>query len=317
MNLVLAFFLLILLVDWISFVFLLTIGALFALAFILYIKNWPDLKFNLFNLWLSIYLYFFSILIGLIFSRNKAKSDFERLSAIEGLSASIAHEIRTPLSSLRINVELLRMYLPKLLTLYQTNPSLSFIEDKHLKKLKSLPEDLEFTIQQSFLIIDMLLQNIKGLQEVHATLKNISIASIIEDALNTYPFKKGQKETISVKMDTNFHFLGNPIIMRHVIYNLLKNALYYTNDQDNPRIEIIAQSSNKTNHLYIIDNGTGIKPSDLPYIFEPFYSKTKHGTGVGLSFCKNAMKKFNGNITCESKYNHYTKFILSFPKIKK
>ena len=320
MNLVLAIFLLVLLVDWISFVILLSLGVLLALVLDWLTDNSIQLILDMQNLHLALYMYFFSILIGLVFSRNKARIDFERSSAIEGLSASIAHEIRTPLSSLRINVELLRLHLPTLLRLYDTlKPKLDpqdVIEPKHYKKLIRMPNDLEVTIQRSFLIIDMLLNNIKGLQDVNVSLKKISMRTSIRDSLNAYPFKDHQRKSIVSNLDSDFYFLGDRIMMRHVIYNLLKNSLYFTNDRDEPKIEIVTQLADDANFLYIIDNGMGIMDGDLPYIFKPFYSKTKHGTGVGLSFCKTIINKFNGDISCESEYGKYTKFILKFPKIK-
>lgn len=319
MNLVLAIFLLVLLVDWISFILLLSLGISLALILDWLADDSIKLVLEMHNVHLALYMYFFSILIGLIFSRNKARINAERSSAIEGLSASIAHEIRTPLSSLRMNVELLRKYLPILLNSYdklESKEHSNIIEDRYYKKLKKIPDDFESTIQESFLIIDMLLNNIKGLNDLRVSLKKISIRTSVEEALDTYPFKDNQRTSIITNLHSDFYSLGDSIMMRHIIYNLLKNALYYTNDKDEPKIEILTEQSNDANFLYVIDNGIGIMDSDLPYIFDPFYSKTKHGTGVGLSFCKTVMSRFDGNIFCESKYDEYTKFTLKFPKIK-
>lgn len=316
MNLVLAIFLLVLLVDWVSFIILLSLGLLAALVVDWLTEDRFYLILDSQNLYLALYMYFFSILIGLIFSRNKAKIDFERLFAIEGLSASIAHEIRTPLSSLRMNAEIIRVYLPQLLMFYKNkNFSGDCIDSEYIKKLETIPSDLEATINKSFLIIDMLLNNIKVFSDFSISLSKLCSSDCIQDALNSYPFRGNQQKSIVFNADASFFFNGDDIMIRHVMYNLIKNALYHTNDVDNPQIEIFFQTSLNNNCICIIDNGSGVKESDLDHIFEPFYSKTKHGTGVGLSFCKMVMEKFDGSIMCESQYGHYTKFILSFPII--
>lgn len=317
MNLVLAIFLLVLLVDWISFIILLSLGLVVALIVDGFAEGPLYLILDSQNLYLAIYMYFFSILIGFIFSRNKEKIDIERLFAIEGLSASIAHEIRTPLSSLRMNAEVIRLNLPKLLEFYK-NQKFSkedYIDFDCIKKLETIPNDLEVTINNSFLIIDMLLNNIKVFNDFSVALRKFSIAECIHDALNAYPFRGNQQNFIFFDTHASFFFMGDDIMIRHVIYNLIKNSLYYINDVDNPKIEIFFRSTPRANLLHIKDNGSGVRESDLPHIFEPFYSKTKHGTGVGLSFCKMVMEKFNGSIMCESEFDHYTQFILSFPII--
>ena len=320
MNMVLALFLLVLLVDWISFVVLLSLGVSLALVLYRIMHGSIFILVDMNNLYLAFYMYFFAILIGLIFSRNKAKIDFERLSAMQGLSASIAHEIRTPLSSLRMNTKLIRMYLPKLIKFYDKNKqnedaSAILIRPEHEKKLKKVSADIEATIQKSFLIVEMLLANIKVFKDESIILTKLDMSECLNEALQAYPFRKDQEKMIHVDPSIKFEFLGNPIMVRHIFYNLIKNALHYINDVDLPKIEIWVETSLDEHLLYFKDNGGGIKDVDLPYIFDQFYSKRKHGTGVGLSFCKLAMKKFGGNIACTSESGEYAQFMLGFPKI--
>lgn len=321
MNMVLALFLLVLLIDWISFIILLSLGISVALAMYRVIHGPMSMLVDMDNLYLAFYMYFFAILIGFIFSRNKAKIDFERLLAMQGLSASIAHEIRTPLSSLRMNTKLLCMYLPKLLKFYDEHKekglySEELIEAEHEVKLKRVSEDLDATIQKAFLIVDMLLTNIKSLTEGSIALSRLNMTNCIQEAFEGYPFREEQRKMIHILEPIHFDFLGNVIMVRHIFYNLVQNALHYTNDVDEPKIEIWAESTIDKNILYFKDNGRGINEMDLPYIFDQFYSQRKHGTGVGLSFCKLAMKKFGGDIACTSEYGRYAEFILSFPKLK-
>lgn len=322
MNMVLAIFLLVLLVDWLSFIIILSLGSFLALLVFKAVHGSISLLVDMENLYLAFYMYFFTILIGLVFSRNKAKIDFERFSAMEGLSASIAHEIRTPLSSLRMNAELVRLYLPKLLDFYEEKKSqdpstVDLIKPQHKTKLQQVTTDIDSTIQKAFLIVDMLLTNIKAFKDNPVTLQPLNMKACINEAIQAFPFREEQKDIIHIDSSVDFNFEGDVLMVRHIFYNLIKNALHHINDVDDPKIELWGESLDDEYLLNFKDNGMGIKESDLPYVFDRFYSRRKHGTGVGLSFCKMAMKKFDGNIACVSDYGNYAQFILSFPKVSK
>jgi len=102
--------------------------------------------------------------------------------------------------------------------------------------------------------------------------------------------------------------------MRHVLFNLLKNALYYIEAANKGEIYIRAEKTPDANILHFKDTGKGMASSMMPYVFERFYSKTQHGTGIGLAFCKSVIESFGGKISCESVEGEHTTFILEFPK---
>ena len=82
------------------------------------------------------------------------------------------------------------------------------------------------------------------------------------------------------------------------------------------KITIWLESDSKKNKLHFKDNGSGISPKIIRFIFNRFFSKTTHGTGIGLTFCKLVMQEFGGNITCYSEEGKFTQFILDFPHIE-
>jgi signal transduction histidine kinase len=65
--------------------------------------------------------------------------------------------------------------------------------------------------------------------------------------------------------------------------------------------------------LIFKDTGKGIASKDLPFVFDRFYTQTPHGTGIGLAFCQDVLKRFGGSIVCDSVEGEYTIFTLSFP----
>lgn len=128
----------------------------------------------------------------------------------------------------------------------------------------------------------------------------------IIEALNNFQMTKDNKQRIKYisKKDGDFKFTGSPTLVRHIIFNLLKNALKYAGHEAEIEIYI------KKNQLHIKDNGHGIDNKIMKLLFQK--NITTDGYGVGLNFCKQAMLKMHGDIICESKKGFGTEFILSF-----
>jgi len=109
-------------------------------------------------------------------------------------------------------------------------------------------------------------------------------------------------------------FTGNQLLTIHIIFNLLKNALYYIKSVGKGEIYIWLELGEEMNKLCFKDTAKGISSNELPHVFERFYSNTQGGSGIGLAFCKMTMEQFGGDIHCESVEGDYAEFVLSFPK---
>jgi signal transduction histidine kinase len=98
----------------------------------------------------------------------------------------------------------------------------------------------------------------------------------------------------------------------------LTNAVKYSNPDSEP-VRICVKRRPPNIIVQIVDNGIGIPPDELPFIFEPFYrvdkSRTKDtgGYGLGLSLCKTIMEAHGGRIAIESTPNVGTTVTLVFP----
>ena len=133
---------------------------------------------------------------------------------------------------------------------------------------------------------------------------NTVIGAAIRECSLAYP------ETESIKLELeDFELKYNFHNLKHVIINLIKNA--YIHNGRTVKIEI----KSRDNIVYFTDYGTGINKKIINKIFDKFYTNSRNGTGLGLSYCKLIMSHINGSIKCESKEGEYTKFILKFPKI--
>ncbi|MCW5589359.1 MAG: ATP-binding protein [Legionellales bacterium] len=133
-----------------------------------------------------------------------------------------------------------------------------------------------------------------------------------------YPFSSAEEYRLidwrpSVE---DLYFNGAKLLMVHVLFNLIKNALHFIAKARKGKIKIWLVMEPTQGHLYFRDTGIGISSNNLPRIFERFYSTTLSGTGIGLSFCRLVLESFGGRITCRSLEGEFTEFCLTLPRIE-
>jgi signal transduction histidine kinase len=108
--------------------------------------------------------------------------------------------------------------------------------------------------------------------------------------------------------------LADPSLLEQVLINLIVNAIEAVKDHPTPRIVLSAeQTLSKKIIIKVADNGHGMAEEVLDKIFIPFFSTKKHGSGIGLSLCKQIMMLHKGTIQVHSKVGQGTAFMLQFP----
>jgi signal transduction histidine kinase len=242
-----------------------------------------------------------------------------KLAGMTLVGATIAHELRTPLLTINLSAQNIKNYLPDLISTYkkaaEENLQTKIIRKSQLELLSSTCEDIISETEASNLIINVLLTNLDQQNIDTKAFKKCSIVKCVEESIKRYPFQVDEKEFIKWNNKTDFSFLGDELLTVHILFNLLKNAIYYIRAAHKGDIHINLELGEKYNKLYFRDTGSGISPDILPKIFDLFFTKTYHGYGVGLAFCKMVMEIYKGKIECRSIEGKYSEFILSFPKI--
>lgn len=319
-KVIIGLFWLVLITDWLTFLIILPLGVLSGWMAHYLISGPPQIDKNV-MIGLSIN-YFWAVLIGTVFSRNKENVQQERLIAMKTLAGTIAHEMRTPLSAMMMDAKVLSKFFPYYQEAYhQAKKAQLPIRALTLQQevdLNKIPQSLENVSRNAHTMITMLLTNLNETAARRA--ETCSMADCIEEALKTYPFSSDERNLIhwdsTREKKNDFSFLGHKELTKHVLFNLFKNALYAIASVGSGEISITLEPSTTKkgkNKLIFKDTGPGIPPENLRHIFDKFYTKTEHGTGIGLAFCKSVIKGFNGDIAVKSQKGQYTIFTVSLP----
>ncbi|SBS38705.1 CAI-1 autoinducer sensor kinase/phosphatase CqsS [Marinomonas spartinae] len=304
--------------NWALFIIMFFVGSL--LALLAYTLTTSETVFSPFIVQVPIYLFLIITTSGIFYYPYRLKQ--EKLQVLASVGAEISHELRTPLMTIQNHAYGLNKNLPALLHAYKlaqaNNLSITPIRPDVLKTLERSIQQIENEVRHSNTVIDMLLMNVGKPKINTEEFSYFSMAEIIRQAIDRYPFDSSKERSIiQVNLNQDFQFLGSDILMMHVIFNLIKNALVFTNNTQEASIKVTLDTSANANRIYFRDNGRGIPLQDRAYIFENFYSSGNldkgAGTGIGLAFCQKVLASFNASIKCDSEFGKYTEFVLSFP----
>lgn len=316
MSLLCSVFLLVLLVDLLSLSVLLILG--WGLALVCYTLFSSPIYLGEEHFAILIVL-LFVIIAGSTVNYKTAMLQQQRLAGMAAAAGMIAHELRTPLLGIKSGAKALAHYSPQLFQAYHLAKEHGLLDSTlrsvRLQQLEEVSERIVSEIDYANMIIDMLL--VKAGREnslQNCLLETCSMTECLTEAITRYPFK-AERERQFVSWTGGFSFTGSKLLMQHVLFNLLKNALYAIATAKKGEIMIWTEEGERYNKLHFKDTAKGMSSRQLSKLFNHFYTTTFMGTGIGLSFCKLVMSRFGGDIRCESVEGSYTTFILSFPVV--
>lgn len=266
-------------------------------------------------------LYFTIVVLGSLTNRNLEMVRNEKIAVLTNLGRNIAHELRTPLASIGGTALGAKGLFPQLVAAYEKqlelDPPSEPISQQQLAMLSQTLEFIQKEVEYSNTIIDMLLVNAQRPETDPAAFEEVKISDCVHAAMARFPFNnEKERSLVSIKLVTDFVVSVPPILFEHVIFNLVKNALLFAQKKTDGTVTLIIDEENHTPVLHVVDTGPGITSTQLPFVFEPFYTTHGYGegTGVGLSFCKLVVEQIGGEISCQSEPTVETKFSVRFPK---
>lgn len=218
----------------------------------------------------------------------------EKFDVVGQLAASVAHEVRNPMTAVRGFLQLMKDDL-NLNDSQRKYINISIQELDHSQVIISeyLSLAKPATIDLKIINLKSDLENIVELMRSFTNLQTISIDSSIEEMLMI----KGDSSEI-----------------RQVFVNLIKNSIEAVGEKG--EIMVYAYKNGKDVFVEIEDNGQGMSEAQLKYLGTPFYSTKDKGTGVGLSLCYKIVHSMKGTIKVRSKQGKGTRFTIQFPSMQ-
>ncbi|MFA0036213.1 hybrid sensor histidine kinase/response regulator [Vibrio sp. 10N.261.52.A1] len=225
-----------------------------------------------------------------------------RIRQSRALANSIAHEMRNPLTQVQLHFEILKQH----------------IENQAPAKQIHLDiENGQAAIQRGRQLIDIILREVSDSSSEQGPILMTSIHKAVDQAVSHYGFENEKIiERIRLPQHADFVAKLNETLFNFVIFNLIRNAIYYFDSYPDSQIEISTQIGSYENVLIFRDTGPGIDETITHKIFDDFFSYQKSGgSGLGLGYCQRVMRSFGGRVECKSKLGEFTEFHLYFPVV--
>ena len=227
---------------------------------------------------------------------NKKLIQAEKLASIGRISAGIAHEIRNPLTAVKLNIQ----------KLFQS-ARLDEIEKDHL----SLSQ--EGIVQMEKFIKELL--DFTRASELNLT--RFSIEQILDESIKIVADSLELKKIV---LEKNYErglpqVLADGDKMRQVFLNVLRNAYEALGEGGKIKISLslLKDESGKKIKIEVADSGSGIPPENREIIFEPFYTTKSSGIGLGLANARKIVEQHRGSIKYKEDFEHGACFEILIP----
>ncbi|MEZ6055243.1 MAG: ATP-binding protein [Planctomycetaceae bacterium] len=228
-------------------------------------------------------------------------SERERLQTqyaeIATLAGGLAHEIRNPLSTIQMNLELLGEDLEE-----SSDPKLQ----RSLRKLERIRQECKHLEE----ILSAFLDFARAGQ---LDLELLDLAELVNEFVDFYrPQASEHGVELSPHLATNLPLVQvDRALMKQVLMNLALNAQQAM--PNGGEISLQAYTQGDSVHLEIIDTGTGMTPQAQESMFQVFFSTKPGGSGLGLPTVRKIIEAHDGSISCESELGRGTRFTIILP----
>ncbi|MBE6793645.1 MAG: HAMP domain-containing histidine kinase [Ruminococcaceae bacterium] len=234
----------------------------------------------------------------------------DSLASMEGIRrnfvANVSHELKTPMTTISGYIDgILDGTIPK-------------TEQEYYLSIVS-----EETKRLSRLVTSMISLSKIDSGEIQVNKSTFDIMDVVFSVLQSFESRLSEKElTIEgLDIEENIMFFGDKDLIHQTIYNLVENAVKFTNQKGT--IRFYFDKKDGFSSLSIENTGKGILPEDIRYVFDKFYkadksrSTDKRSMGLGLYICRTVVMLHGGKITADSQPDEYCRFSFTLPDQKR
>jgi signal transduction histidine kinase len=240
-----------------------------------------------------------------------------KLAALGRLSAGVAHEVKNPLNSMMIHLELLRQYVAPSVATAGRPASRGPLGIADAPAAGPPPAALQH--------VDVIAREIRRLDEVvqgflkfsrpeDLELQRVSLAELVNEVV---PIIRPEAEQRRIRIDVDVaaapEVNGDPAMLRQALLNLALNACQAMPDGGTLRIACEA-GRNRRVRITVADTGVGIKPEHLQRIFDLYFTTKPQGSGIGLSMVYRTVQMHDGEIEVQSTPGKGTTFTVLLPR---
>ena len=218
----------------------------------------------------------------------------ERESAWREMAKQVAHEIKNPLTPIKLSVQ----YLHK-----AWNDKAPDFDERLKKFTLTLVEQIDSLSAIATAFSDFAIMP-------QSNLEKVNIVAVINNAIEIYSDKQSVKLSFDSKCGNDCHTLADRQQLLRVFNNVLKNAFQAVEELENAVITVQFYEEKPYYMVCISDNGKGISDEQKEKIFVPNFTTKTNGMGLGLAMTKNIIDSFNGKIYFESLGGTKTSFYI-------
>lgn len=225
----------------------------------------------------------------------------EREMAWREMAKQIAHEIKNPLTPMKLNIQYLkRAHSEKVDDFDQYLDKVTKVLIEQIDKLTAIA-----TAFSNFATIPK------------ANMKHFQVIPILRQAVTLFDANEKAKFKWELETKDDLWSYSDPDQISRVFINLIKNALQAIPDSREGQIILNIKSDKQWSYIMVIDNGVGIDEATKEKLFVPNFTTKSSGTGLGLAISKNIIENFGGQIWCENNVSQGAQFTIKLPKHKK
>jgi len=221
----------------------------------------------------------------------------ESLASLTTLAAGVAHEIKNPLGSISIRIQLIQ----------------KAAKGKKSIPVESLQHHLGIVTEEIERLNKIVVDFLFAVRPMNVELRDGDPGALVTETADFIRYE-AEKAGVSVetRIGTNIpRVLLDKRYMKQAVLNLAKNALAAM--PDGGTLAFIVEAKDDEVHISVEDSGTGIAEEDLSKIFEPYYTTKDMGTGLGLTITFKIVKEHEGEISVVSKPGYGSTFTISLP----
>jgi K+-sensing histidine kinase KdpD len=238
------------------------------------------------------------ILVGAAYVYRSVRTQFRTQQQQQNFVMAITHELKTPISVSRLNLETLQRH--------------KLDEEK---KEKLLNMTMQETLRLDSLINNILISSQLDVHSYRISKEELNFSDLVNDVAHQFATRYHDRRLIqNVQEDIDIN--GDPLLLKLLVSNLLENANKYSPKDKAITIELTEDT--EAIHLSVKDEGCGIGKEEKKNVFRKFYrvgderTRTAKGTGLGLYLCKKIAQDHGGSIAVEDNQPQGSNFTVSF-----